>query len=497
MTDQLQCDQRLLQQIISGSLAEQTENRIQQHLEHCDSCQQQLQSLAAEQSDWQKLSDYFLAEDEATVPYDGQPTVDIQLDPSASAYVVLESSTATGDDHQFLDPASHPELLGQLDGFAVERVIGRGGMGLVYRAFDTELNRPVAIKVLAEHLAANGVARKRFAREARAAAAVMHPNVVPIHGVNSTAKRPYIVMTLVPGRSLQSHISDDGPLTVKEVVRISKQIASGLAAAHEQGLVHRDIKPANILLEQDVSRVMITDFGLARAADDAAITQTGWLAGTPHYMSPEQASGMEVDHRSDLFSLGSVMYFMATGREPFRAEKPVAVLKKISADPPDPARSINSDVSKTLSRIIERLMAKDPTQRFQSAAEVDRVLTQYLAHLEQPGKQRKPKIATVRKWTGLRVTLCSLIAVMLLVLSGWRYFNPPAKPARKVTLPQGLWTPPQLQLELDLVKQEIEKLEHPQPASRSARNHRDLFDSEFDSLRDSINRLEHLLRQTP
>ena len=243
MSEPLHCDLELLKQAVEGSLAQSGEHLLQTHLENCHSCQAQLENIAAQQSDWQKLSDYFLV-DEATVPYDVQPTIDIQINPSAgSGYLIVEPTHDVQKPDSLLQKASHPELLGRIDGFEVERVIGKGGMGVVYKGFDTELNRPVAIKVLIEHLAANGVARKRFAREARAAAAVIHPNVVPIHSVNSSAQRPYIVMTLVSGRSLQSHIADEGPMSVKEIVRIAKQIAAGLAAAHAQGLVHRDIKP--------------------------------------------------------------------------------------------------------------------------------------------------------------------------------------------------------------------------------------------------------------
>ena len=419
MSSPLQCEPHLLQEAIQGTLTESTQDLLLDHLSHCRRCQQQLNEMAADDRDWQKLSDYFSIEGLLAPSEPEALTVDVQLNPMSTPGFLVSDRHESSKPDRFLQQASHPELLGRIDGFEVERVIGRGGMGVVYKGFDTELNRPVAIKVLVDHLAANGVARKRFAREARAAAAVIHPNVVPIHSVNSSVERPYIVMTLVSGRSLQSYISEEGPLGVKEVVRISKQIAAGLAAAHEQGLVHRDIKPANILLEKDVSRVMITDFGLARAADDAAITQTGWLAGTPHYMSPEQAVGKEVDYRSDLFSLGSVMYFMATGREPFRAEVPVAVLNKITTHEPEPIRSVNSDITRTLARIVRRLMCKDPGQRFASAEDVDQVLTQYLAHLEQPRLQRKPKVKAVRKTHWLRVACCLAALVGVTVGSAW------------------------------------------------------------------------------
>ena len=192
-------------------------------------------------------------------------------------------------------------------------------MGIVLKGHDSELNRPVAIKMLAAHLAHSGAARQRFAREGSAAAAVVHEHVVAIYNVESDGAVPFLVMQYVPGRSLQSRVDEDGPLAVDEMLRIGVQAAAGLAAAHRQGLVHRDVKPSNILLEDTVERAVLTDFGLARAMDDASLTQTGVVAGTPHYMSPEQATGQPIDHRSDLFSLGSVLYFMAAGRPPFRA----------------------------------------------------------------------------------------------------------------------------------------------------------------------------------
>src|SRR6202007_1088279 len=147
----------------------------------------------------------------------------------------------------------------------------------------------------------------------KAAAAVVHEHVVAIHGVDTWKGLPYLVMSFVPGRSLQERIDREGPLQVKEILRIGMQAASGLAAAHAQGLVHRDVKPANILLENGVERTRLTDFGLARAGSDAALTQSGVVAGTPQYMAPEQARGETVDHRADLFSLGSTLYAMCTG----------------------------------------------------------------------------------------------------------------------------------------------------------------------------------------
>jgi serine/threonine-protein kinase len=271
--------------------------------------------------------------------------------------------------------------LGELE---LLEVIGRGAMGVVLKGIQPELNRPVAVKVLAPHLAASGAARKRFAREAQAAAAVVHPHVMPIHAVQAAARLPYLVMPYVAGESLEQRLDRDGPLELADILRIGLQTAEGLAAAHAQGLVHRDVKPANILLEKGVNRVVLTDFGLARAVDDASLTRTGVIAGTPQYMSPEQAGGDAVDHRSDLFSLGSVLYAMATGRPPFRAETTFGVLRRIRETEPRPIQQINAAMPVWLAAIVGKLHAKPPEARFASAAEVARLLEKCLAHVQQP-----------------------------------------------------------------------------------------------------------------
>jgi serine/threonine-protein kinase len=224
----------------------------------------------------------------------------------------------------------------------------------------------------------------RFAREARAAAAVVHENVVAIHAVSEANGLPYLVMPYVRGTSLQKRLDAQGPLAAPEILRIGMQVAAGITAAHAQGLVHRDIKPANILLEDGVERLTITDFGLARAADDASLTRSGVIAGTPQFMSPEQARGENIDARSDLFSLGSVLYTLATGHAPFRAETTYGVLRRISDDLPRPIRETNHEIPEWLSAIVERLHAKSPADRFQSAGEVAQLFEQCLAHVQQP-----------------------------------------------------------------------------------------------------------------
>jgi WD40 repeat protein/tRNA A-37 threonylcarbamoyl transferase component Bud32 len=283
----------------------------------------------------------------------------------------------------FLTPADDPDALGRIGPYLVTGVVGRGGMGVVLKARDAKLNRVVAIKVMAPELASNATARKRFLREAQAAAAVVHQHVVTIHAVDEE-RLPYLVMEYIDGQSLQEKIAREGHLELKEILRIGLQVTLGLAAAHAHGLMHRDVKPANILLENGVERVRITDFGLARAVDDVGMTRTGEVCGSPQYMSPEQAQGQAMDARSDLFSLGSVLYAMCTGRPPFRAETALATARRVCEDTPRAIREINPEAPPWLVEVIDRLLAKQPAQRFQTAQEVADLLGRRLAEVQHP-----------------------------------------------------------------------------------------------------------------
>jgi hypothetical protein len=206
---------------------------------------------------------------------------------------------------------------------------------------------------------------------------------------------PHLVMEYIPGRTLQQKLDETGPLEAPEMLPLAVQIARGLVAAHAQGLIHRDIKPGNILLEESLEpHAKITDFGLARAADDASLTQSGVVAGTPMYMAPEQAEGKAIDQRADLFSLGSVYYVMLSGRPPFRASGTMAVLKRVCEDAPRPIREIIPEVPEWLCDIISKLHAKKPEDRFQTAKEVADLLAQRLADV-QAGRQivRAPNVS--------------------------------------------------------------------------------------------------------
>ena len=291
----------------------------------------------------------------------------------------------------FLLPSDKEGVLGTIGSYEVLDEIGRGGMGVVMRAVDPKLNRVVAVKALLPELAVNPNSRRRFLREAQAAAAISHPHVVAIHAVDDAHQDvagkpvpPYLVMECVIGQSLQQKLDRVGPLRLAEILRISRQIGEGLAAAHKQGVIHRDIKPANILLENGVERVKITDFGLARVIDDMTVTRTGEVCGTPQYMSPEQASGERVDQRSDLFSLGCVMYAMCTGHSPFRGDGIAHVIKRVTQDTPRPIADQNPEIPSWLTDIINSLLQKNAEHRFQSADGLAAILDQHLSRIQHP-----------------------------------------------------------------------------------------------------------------
>ncbi len=390
------CDSNVIARFLQNELSLEEQSNFEIHLDQCDSCCDQLREGTASNKKWADVARHLSDSSDLSSFGEemGGPAAEIDLD--------------------FLDPTDDPHMLGRFAGYEIVGVIGVGGMGIVMKGFDRALNRFSAIKVLKPHYASSAAARIRFAREARAAAAVVHENVVAIHGVSVSGtgisesqpdsespkmardKLPYLVMPYVRGESLQKRLDRCGVLSTAEVLRISMQVALGLAAAHEQGLVHRDIKPANILLPEDVERVKITDFGLARAADDASLTRTGVIAGTPQYMSPEQAQGEAVTNLSDLFSLGSVMYTMCTGRIPFRAESPLGVLRRIADEDPKPVSEVNHDVPKWLCQTIARLHSKRPEDRPRSASEVAMHLRDCLAHVQQPTKVSLPMEANSR-----------------------------------------------------------------------------------------------------
>jgi eukaryotic-like serine/threonine-protein kinase len=304
-----------------------------------------------------------------------------------SGFVEQSETTAI---FNLLHPTDDPRMLGRIGNYEIIGLIGRGGMGVVFKAFDQSLNRNVAVKVLDPSLAHVGAARQRFAREAQTMASISHENVIPIFAVAEHAGLPYFVMEYADGGTLEQRIAEEGSFSAIDVMQVGLQIAKALDAAHRQGLVHRDIKPGNVLMYRGTARVRVADFGLVQVASEASFTRSGMLAGTPAFMSPEQIRGEVCDHRSDLFSLGTLLYTLCVGHTPFRAETVYGVMQRIVHDMPRGVVQQNSETPAWLESFIARLMSKTREQRFQDAATVAHILEREIAHHQNPGSIREP-----------------------------------------------------------------------------------------------------------
>jgi HD-like signal output (HDOD) protein/predicted Ser/Thr protein kinase len=273
-------------------------------------------------------------------------------------------------------PAFHPDFLSRfpdggchLDGYQLKKVLGRGAMGVVFLGHDPGLDRPVAVKLMDPEVARDPASRTRFAREAKSVAAVQHENVVQIYAVRDADGLLYLAMEYIDGCSLEEVVERTGKLPLDELIAAAEQTAAGLGAAHARGIIHRDLKPANVLREKG-GRVKLVDFGLARSDKDASVSVAGSVVGTPLFMSPEQVYGEPLDHRSDLFSLGTVLHVLATGKNPFAGTSTVAVMKKVADVEPPPLRTLRPDVPEWFEKVVLRLHAKAPAHRYATADEV-------------------------------------------------------------------------------------------------------------------------------
>lgn len=270
---------------------------------------------------------------------------------------------------EILAPAEHEGILGTLGDYEVTEVLASGGMATVFKGHDPGLERHAALKALSPEMAENATARKRFLREARAAARLEHEHVLPVYGVHDEAV-PWFAMRYVKGETLQERIDRGVVFSPSALASLARQIAAGLEAAHAEGIVHRDIKPANVLFDGDSDRLWVCDFGIARCSEDPSLTYPGAIAGTPHFMSPEQARGEEVDGRSDLFSLGVVLHSAATGRHPFAGETTAAVLRRVEESKPPSMTRAGVDYPRWMRGLVSALLVKDRDRRPASAAEV-------------------------------------------------------------------------------------------------------------------------------
>jgi WD40 repeat protein/serine/threonine protein kinase len=463
-----------------GEASNASAQQIEQHLQQCPRCRQRLHVLTADDTvaeGQQHPGETVDAPQVAMLEnvkrrlhswrprHTGPP-------PEAAGDALPDNpeptAVAAQGQYAFLAPAQGPEELGRLGSYRVLKVLGAGGMGVVFEAEDLHLKRRVALKVMSPALAANESARKRFLREAQATAALEHDHIVAIHQVGEDRGVLFLAMQLLHGETLDERLRREGAtpaepgsrqpgrsraLPVTEVLRIGREIAEGLAAAHARGLIHRDIKPANIFLASGGAvkaathhspltthhspRVKILDLGLARPAeDDAHLTQSGVITGTPQYMAPEQAAGAAVDHRCDLFSLGCVLYRMSTGTLPFKGSSTVAVLQALALEQPKPPQELNPNLPPPLADLITRLLAKDPRQRPQTAQAVVEAIAELEHKLSEPRASASeadhsltfeaPKAASasyrslaVAARKRRRVLIAALLALFLVGLLAW------------------------------------------------------------------------------
>jgi serine/threonine protein kinase len=434
-------DDETLERYLLGRVPEVQAVQVERHVAGCGSCLDRLQALPAED-----LYVTAMRSQAGARPLPANPAVVALMErlnhlrpPAPAAYFAPtpptdpEGTGATSanlpDVSALLAPPQAADELGRLGGYRVLEVLGCGGMGIVFRAEDVQLGRAVALKVMRPELGASGSALPRFLREARAMAAIEHEHIAAIYQAGEERGVPFLAMQFLRGETLEARLRRAGRLSPGEVLRIGREVAEGLAAAHERGLVHRDVKPSNIWLEDDPltpppplprrgegekdkpqlpplssvgeggggvrgGRVKLLDFGLARQVRDSAhVTREGAIVGTPAYMSPEQARGAALDGRSDLFSLGCVLYRLCTGVVPFAGSDVVATLVAVATEPAAPPRQLNPEVPPRLSALIEQLLAKQPGDRPASASAV----ADALAALERDPEGAAPLPAPPRR----------------------------------------------------------------------------------------------------
>ncbi len=445
-----ECDHAKLVQLLADTLPEHEHAPLTLHLDDCGSCRQSLDQLTQQTP---LFADTQVALMRASSEVDELPDSnsfdsELAIAPVSSVGNSAPTNSSKVDREHWvvslLEASEDSNQLGKLDELSVQAVLGQGGMGVVVKAHDASLGRDLAVKLLSPMLASCGAARQRFFREAQAAAAIVHPNIVPIFSVSEQSRSsgepdkvsraiPYITMPLISGGNLQQLIDRDGPLPLDRVLSIGHQVAEGLAAAHAQGIIHRDIKPANLMLDGGGFRVMITDFGLARALDDSTLTGSGMLAGTPQFMSPEQARGQTLDHRSDIYSLGAVLYALATGRPPVGGTSTMEILHKIGKQSPKSIIEINESYPEWFERLVRMMMHPDVHQRLESSEQAAVLLRESLAHARSPRRSELPKALAAKNWirpaailTG-GLLLATIVAIAAVALPGgfkWQRAEP-------------------------------------------------------------------------
>ncbi len=363
-------------------------SRHLEHLDDCTKCQSQLAMLAGDSS-WiedLQLDQVDPNQSDKTKPAAHETELANVMDRMSARTATAATAAGKTEGLSFEGlPFTQQLVAGRRFGpYEIQSRLGTGGMSVVFTAHDHVLDRQVAVKFLSAELENSKTARQRFLREAKSAAAVENDFIVPIYSADEVDGYPFLVMSLIEGQSLQQRIDAPTPLSIEQTIRIGIQITKGLEAFHSRGLVHRDLKPSNILLQKPDNRVRITDFGLAKCADDSQLTKSGTVLGTPNYMSPEQAMGQRVDFRSDIYGLGAVLYACVTGRAPFEGPTSLQILNQLRERPPHCILNLKPETPHWLVDIIEKLMAREPDSRYQNAGEIIEALSHHSNNTASP-----------------------------------------------------------------------------------------------------------------
>ena len=439
------CSREPILQYLRDELASSEHQTFLKHLDACSHCRQTMKQLAGDEQEWdtvtlalQSTNHQQLASGEGCERLPSGDAVSSSASMSHNASTTMQEPTVTRWElawvSTWLGPSSDPRAMGKIGMFEALEVIGTGGTGVVFLAREPSLGREVAIKVLAPHMARMEVARQRFEREARSTAGLVHENIIPIYQVSEWRGLPYLVMQYFPESSLETLLKRDGKISLDRALLLALRIAQGLKQAHGKEIIHRDIKPANILLANEAQRAILTDFGLAQAKDDLALTCSGILAGTPHFMSPEQARGEVVDARSDLYSLGCVLFAMVTGHPPLHTESESGAIRRLASGDLPSLREAASSAPNWLVAFVDSLLQPNKENRPANAESVVAWLSQSIAHLKDPttNPTPAPMLSSTSKdsrksrmWFIIRA---GLVATGLLLLVGllsqaWRLYS--------------------------------------------------------------------------